>query len=85
MSIADQDVGPAIIVHIEKAAAPAEILSVRPQPRGKRRILKIPIAAIVVERWRIAGEISLHNIQVPVQIVIRGGNAHAGLGLAIGT
>ncbi len=40
MAVADQNVGPAIVVEIEKAAAPAQILRVRAQPRGEGGIFE---------------------------------------------
>ena len=45
---------------------------------------KLPVAEIVVERRRVAGEVGLDDIEIAVEIVVGGGDAHAGLRLAIG-
>ena len=71
MTIAKQDVGPPIVVHIEKSAAPSQILGVRPKACRKRGILKISASEIVVERGRIPREISFDDVEIAIQIVIR--------------
>ena len=32
VAVTDQDVGPAVVIHVEKSAAPAQELRVRPKP-----------------------------------------------------
>jgi hypothetical protein len=78
MAVADEDVGPAIIVEIEKTNASAEKLRVAAESSGEGGA-----AEIVVERRRVASEICFYEIEVAVEIAIAGGNAHASLGLAI--
>ena len=41
-----------------------------PRPAMKCRVFKRCIPDVVVQRWRIAGKIRFHNVQVAVQIVI---------------
>src|SRR5213593_2088905 len=40
MAVADENVRPAVVVHIEEAAAPAEILRVRAEAGGKSGVLE---------------------------------------------
>src|SRR5229473_2372588 len=84
MSIAEEDVRPAVIVHVEKAAAPAEILRMLAEAALVGAVLEIRAAKIVVERGRVASKICFDEIEIAVEIVIGGGDAHAGLGLAVG-
>ena len=84
VAVANQDVGPAVVVEVEKAAAPAEILRVLAEAALKRGVLEIRAAQIAVERRSIAGKIRFDEIEIAVEIVIGGGDAHAGLWLAVG-
>src|SRR5207253_7423359 len=70
VSVADENVGPAIIVHVKKAAAPSQVLRVHSQASGKSGIFKIPAPAIVVERGSIPGEVGLNNVQIAVKIIV---------------
>ena len=84
MTVANEDVGPAVIVHVKKTAAPAEILRVLAETALIGGVLEIRAAQIVVERRRVASEIRFDEIEIAVEIVIGGGDAHAGLWLAVG-
>src|SRR2546425_10566760 len=84
VTVADENVGPAVVVHVEKAAAPAEILRVRAESGGESGVLEIGAAEIAIERGRVAGEIGFDDVEIAVEIVIDSGDAHAGLGLAVG-
>ena len=84
VAIAQQNVGPAIVVVVDEAATPAEILRMYAQSRLERCVLKVPLAEIVIQRRRVAREVSLHNVEIAVEIVIGGRDAHAGLRLAVG-
>ena len=85
VAVADEDVRPAIVVKIEKAAAPAEILRVFAEAGLERGVFKYSGPEIVIERWRIACEICFDDVEVAVHVIVGGGNAHAGLWLAVGT
>ena len=54
-----------------------------PRPRGESGVFEIRAAEVVIERGRVAGEIRFHDIEIAVEIVIGGGNAHARLRLAV--
>ena len=84
MAVADEDIRPAIVVKIKKAAAPAEILGVLAEAALEGGVFEICAAEIVVERRRVAGEIGFDEIEIAVEIVIACGNTHACLGLAVG-
>src|SRR3989441_4273970 len=84
VAVANENVGPAVVVHVEKAAAPAEILRVSAESSGESGVLEIGATEIAIERGRVAGEIRLDDVEIAVEVVIGGGDAHAGLGLAVG-
>src|ERR1700738_3762894 len=85
MPVANQNVGPALIIHIEKTAAPAKILRMLSQPALVSCVLERTAAQISVKRRRVARKIGLHQIKIAVEIVIGRGNAHTRLPLAIRT
>src|SRR5258706_3363970 len=85
MAVADQNVRPAIVIEVEKAAAPAQKLRVCAQACCEGCILEVAATEVVVERRRIAGEVRLYEVEIAIEIVVGGGDAHAGLGLAIWT
>src|SRR5262249_41048703 len=84
VAVADENVRPAIIVGIEKATAPTKVLGVTAKPSLKGGILEIGASNIVIERGSVAGEIGLDDVEIPVEIIVRGGDAHPGLRLAVG-
>src|SRR5207245_5065618 len=84
VAVADEDVRPAIVVHVEETAAPAEILRVLAETALIGGVLEIRAAEIVVKRRRVAGEIRFDQVEIAVEIVIGGRDAHAGLRLAVG-
>ena len=84
MAVADQNVGPAVIVEIEKPAAPAQELRVCAQARRECCVFKSGLAKIVIERRGVSREVGFHQVEVSVQIVIGGRNPHPRLRLAIG-
>src|SRR3954468_10093613 len=85
MAIADQDVRPAVIVHVEKTAAPSEELRVRAQACDKGSVFETRSALVAIERWRIPGEISFDDIEIAVHVIVGSGYAHSGLWLAVWT
>src|SRR3982074_639822 len=80
-----ENVRPAVVVEIKKAAAPAQKLGVRTQTRRESRVFKTTTTLIVVQRGSVAGEIGFDQVQVSVEIIVAGGNSHAGLRLAVRT
>ena len=84
MPVANPNVRPAVVLHIENPAAPSQILRVLAEPSLKRRVFKIRAAEVVIERRRVTGEIGFHQIEIAVEVVIRSGNSHARLRLAVG-
>ena len=85
VTVADENVRPAIVVHIEKAASPTQILGVGTQPCSEGGIFKVSVTEVVVKRRRISGKVRLYDIQVAVHVVIRRRESHAGPRLAIRT
>ena len=83
--IADQDVGPAVVIKIKKAAAPSKILRMFAQAAVKGGVLKCGASQIVIEGRSIASKIRFDNVKIAVKIVIGGRYAHSSLRFAIGT
>ena len=79
-----QNVRPAVVVEVEKSAAPAQILGVRAQAAGERGIFEIAVAQVVIKRRSVAGKIGFDDVEVAVQIIVGRRNAHACLRLAVG-
>jgi hypothetical protein len=65
MAIADEDVGPAITVEIEKTNAPAEILRVAAESGGESGIFKGGAAEIVIERRRVTRKFVFTRSRLP--------------------
>src|SRR5439155_21083547 len=85
VAVADQNVGPAVIIHVKKSAAPTQIARIQSQAAFEGAVFEISVATIAVQRMRVAGEIGLEDVEVAVAVVIGGGDSHAGLRLAGGT
>src|SRR5580692_9753924 len=64
MAIADQNVGPSVVVHVEEAAPPAQILRVLAEARLVSGVLKSCAAETVVERRRVAGKICFDQVEI---------------------
>src|SRR5271157_1045947 len=84
VAVADQNVGPAVVLHVEKTAAPAQKLGVRAQTRREGDVFETGPALVVIERRRVAGKVGFDDVKIAVEVIVGGGNAHAGLRLAIG-
>src|ERR1017187_1608501 len=67
MAIADQNVRPAVVIHVEEATAPAQVLGVRAETRGESGVFKIGTALIVIERRRVAGEVGFDQVEIAVR------------------
>ena len=46
MAIADQDVWPAVVVHVEKTAPPSQKLCVRPESCGKSGVFEVIVGEL---------------------------------------
>ena len=83
VAVDKQQIGPAIVVKIQKHRAPAEILGVQTEAGGESHIVKVAIAIVAIERGSVVGEIGFENIELAVAVEIGDGRAHAGLLRAI--
>ena len=70
VAVADEDVGPTVVIHVEKSATPAEKLGVRAESGSESGVLETGSAEIVVERRRVAGKICFDDVEVAVEIVV---------------
>src|SRR5438270_2142369 len=82
MAIRDDQISPAVIVHIGEPDAPAEQLP-RAQPGVAGDIGKKLAIVIVIERGEITRKVRFCNVQQAVPIIIRYSDAHAGLEVTI--
>ena len=74
-----QNVEPAVVVDIQKPAAPAEQPGIGHEPGGLGVVLKQALAVVVVKVGQIVRKVCLENIQKSVAIVVSGRNPHARL------
>src|SRR5208283_4905077 len=81
---ADENVGPAIVVEIEEAAAPSQILRMQAKSGLEGGIFEAPVALVAIERGCISGKIGFQNVEVAVEIVISGRDSHARLWFPVG-
>src|SRR5216683_2966269 len=79
VAVGEEQIGPAVVVEIEKRDAPAEVLRVEPESRGKGFVVEGAVAIVAVERGGIVGEIGFEQIEFAVAVVVGNGRAHAGL------
>src|SRR4029077_14417223 len=77
------DVGPAVIVVIDEAAAPRDILIVDANPGGKGSVAEGSIAVVVIEVAGVVGEVCFENVEPAIAVVVGHAHAHAGLLVAI--
>src|SRR6185369_2550550 len=83
MSVADENVGPRIVIHVEESATPTEEARVQSELRRVSRVLELVATEITIERMRVAGKIGFNDIQVSVTVIISRGNAHSSLRFAV--
>src|SRR5580704_11505672 len=74
---------PAIIVVIEEAAAPRDVLIVDANSGGKRNIVESAVSIVVVEVASVVGKVCFENVEPAVAVVIGHAYAHSGLLVAI--
>src|SRR5713101_6624661 len=79
VAVRQEQIGPAVVVEIEKRDAPAKVLRVEPESRGKGFIVEGAVAIVAVERGGIVREISFEQIEFAVTVIVGNGRAHAGL------
>src|SRR4249919_455991 len=79
MSIGEDEIGPAIIVEVQKHGTPTQVLRMLAESRGEGYIRKNSIPIVAVEGWGVIGKVGLKNVQAAVAIVIGDSRAHSGL------
>ena len=78
-----QDVGPTVVVVVDKTAAPRDILIVDADAGREGDVGEGAVAVVVIEVAGVVGEICLENIEPAVAIVVGDADAHAGLLVAV--
>src|SRR5258708_456298 len=79
----EKQVFPAVIIEIEKAAAPPDVARVARQSSRRGDIVKLAVAAIMVESLALIGKIRAENVEPAVAVIVGGRDAHAGHRLAV--
>src|SRR5882762_27949 len=79
VAIDEQQIGPAVIIHVKKHDTPAEILRVQAESRGKSLVVKRAVPIVPVKRRGVVRKISLEKIEPAVAVVVRNGRSHASL------
>src|SRR6266567_2098065 len=79
VAVDEEQIGPAVVVEIEKRDAPAEVLRVEPESRGEGFVVERAVAIVAVERGGIVGEIGFEQVEFAVAVIVGNGRAHAGL------
>ena len=69
---------------VEEADAPAEIAGVDAQAGEVGVVFKGAVAEVLVEGIGVAGEVGFDDVEQAVAVEVTDGDAHAGLGFAIG-
>src|SRR5437867_10022437 len=83
VAIADENIGPAIVVEIDEARAPTAKACISAQSRLKGCVLEDHFTQVPIEAGSVAGEIRLHDIEVTIAVKIDRRAAHPGLRLAV--
>ena len=77
------DVGPAVVVVVDKPAAPCDIIVVDADAGVERQIGESSVAVVVIEVAGVVGEVGLEDIEPAVAVVVGHGHAHACLLVAV--
>src|SRR5208283_1203460 len=83
VAVGDDDILPAVVVEVEEADAPADVLGVDGEAGLGGDLGETNLAEVAVEVGDVAGEIGLDDVEPAVVIVIGGRGAHAGLLMAV--
>src|SRR5437762_12366558 len=83
MSIDLQNVGPAIIVEINEAATPGNVLIVDTDARREGDVAEGAVAVVVIEVAGIVRKVGLENVKPSVAVIIGDRDSHSGLFVAV--
>src|ERR1700744_3642750 len=83
MTVDLDDVLPSVVVIIDKPATPRDVTIVNPNPGGKGDVAEGSVAVVVVQVARVIGKVGLEDIEPSVTVVVRDGDAHPGLFVAV--
>ena len=84
VTVGDEDVEPAVVVHVEEADAPAEVAGVDAEAGEVGVVVEVEVAEVVVEGVGVSGEVGLDDVEEAVAVEVSDGDAHACLGFAVG-
>src|SRR6267378_7894245 len=83
VSVGEDEVGPTVIVEVEKHGPPAQILRMRTESGSEGNVRKKSLTIVAVKGRGVIGEVGFKNIQPAVAVVIGDGGAHSRLFSAI--
>src|SRR5580692_8595865 len=78
-----QNVGPAIVIIIDKSAAPGDVLVIDSDAGGEGYVVESAVSVVAVEVAGIVGEIRLEDIEPAIAVVVGNGHAHPCLLVAV--
>src|SRR5260370_25766371 len=86
VAIRDENVGPSVVVVVEKLRAKTEIgIADGTSPRRAREVGELAIVVVVIKVVGIVGKIGLHDVRPAVTILVGRISAHAGLFASVGS
>src|SRR5689334_2932493 len=79
VSVYQQEIGPPIVIEIEKHCPPSEILCVKAEAGWSRHVIERPVAIVLIESRRIVRKVSFENIEPAIAVVVSDRRSHSGL------
>src|SRR5260221_4863504 len=79
MAVGHEYIRPAVVVEIEKAYSPSEILRVHAQPGLVDRVIKSAVAVVMVQIRSLVGVVCLDDVEPAVAVVVADSHAHPAL------
>ena len=83
MAVDLDDVGPAVVVVVDEAAAPRHVVVVDANAGCESDVAEGSVAVVVVQVARVVGEVGLEDVEPAIAVVVGYGNTHASLLMAV--
>lgn len=83
MAVDLDDVGPAVVVIVDEAAAPRHVVAVYANAGCESDVAEGSIAVVVVQVARVVGEVGLEDVEPAIAVVVGYRNTHPSLFMAV--